>query len=706
MPVIPRESDIPAVTDKEVFQECAHRLKVAIEAEGDNRKHGEMALEFRDGHQWPDDLYNQRKIDKRPSLTINHTNTFCRRVVNNMRQQRPRIKVHPVGNGADQEVADVIGGLIRHIENRSNASVAYDTAGESAVNIGWGYFRILTEYMDERSFDQEIKIAPIRNVFTCYIDPSAQLPDGSDMDWFIITHKMKRQDYKREYPDAQNIEFRRTDISDGEWESKDEIRLAEYFRVSKVKDTLYRMTNGDSLFEQDMRILKADLEAAKVTKAKGPNGYITRESFRRQIEWFQLNGETVIDKRILPGRWIPIVRCEGNVLELNGQVRRKGMIWDLMDVARMYNYWVTKQTEVMALTPLAPWVGAAGQFDGHDEWQDANQRPYNHLEYEPTYIEQPDGSRTPMPPPQRTPPVPVQEGFVNAAMGAKQDLMAIAGMPHEPAQDTPGTVVSGIAIQRRNALSDIGHFQYYDNQTLAIAQCGRICLDWIPVYYSTARMQRIIGEDGVPNMVQVNQPQPNPENPAIAKVKNDLTVGRYDVVMDTGPGYETKRIEGADAMLDLLKTPLAEPIAKLGADLVVRNMDFAGSGDLADRLMPMTPEGMQKVIEKLPKDAKGIVTAMQQQMQGLQQELQKAQLEIKYKTTVEKGWMDVEREKAKESNTTKQIDTHVKSVTARDVAEIKAGATLLNTHVEAAHNRVAAHEALAAAENAEKAPIQ
>jgi len=45
--------------------------------------------------------------------------------------------------------------------------------------------------------------------------------------------------------------------------------------------------------------------------------------------------------------------------------------------------------------------------------------------------------------------------------------------------------------------------------------------------------------------------------------------GRYDVVMDTGPGYETKRLEGAESMLELLKTPLAEPIVKVGSDVIV-----------------------------------------------------------------------------------------------------------------------------------------
>jgi hypothetical protein len=698
-------------------QECAQRLRLCAEAETDNRAAGMAAMEFRDGNQWPDDLYNQRKIDKRPSLTINHTNTFVRRVVNNMRQQRPRIKVHPVGEGADVTKANVIAGLIRHIENLSQAAIAYDTGGESAVTIGWGYWRVTSDFVAPDSMDQELKINPIRNPFTVYMDPGSVMPAGEDADWVIISHKMKRQDYAREYPDADKISYQYTGSGDelSEWETKDDIRLAEYYRVRKTRDTLYRMTNGMCLFKDQMEELSAELAAAKVTIAKDQSGkQVSRPSTRRLVEWYQLNGLKIVDRRAqgddpLPDEWIPVIRCEGNVIDLNGRIRRKGMVADLMDPARMYNYWRTMETELLALAPKAPFIVAAGQLDGHPEWKDANQKPYSALVYEPAFVEQPDGSKQVLPPPQRMQPIPVPAGAVQAAQGAQQDLMAVAGMPHEPSADVPGAAISGVALQRRQALSDIGHFQYYDNQTRAIAHTGRILLQLIPFYYDTARMQRIIGEDGVPSMQGINQPMPSGDGTAIMQVKNDLTVGRYDVVMDTGPGYETKRLEGAESMLELLKTPLAEPIVKVGSDVIVRGMDFNGASDLADRLMPTNPESMNKLVASLPKEAQGVVQAMQQQMAQQSQVIQHLQLEIKYKSDIEKGWMGVERDKiatkqkeSHESNLTKKEDTHVRAVTARDVAEIQAGGQLLKSHVDAAHETVARRETLAAAEKAEK----
>ena len=334
------KEDEQGVTDEEIWQEAANRLRIAIEAEGDNRSKAVEALNFLDGKQWDDDLYNKRRIARRPSLTINHTMTFRRRVVNNMRQQRPRIKVHPVGDGADVAKAEVISGVIRHIENLSTAAVAYDTAGASAVDIGWGYFRLIADYISADSMDQEIKILPIRNAFTVYFDPDSVMPSGSDAEWCLITEEMKRTEYKLKYPKAKNVECLRTGTGDNQamWETKTKIRLAEYYRIYKKKDTLLQLSNGMAVYKSNLKYLQSDIDAA--------GAMITgeRPTMRRFVEWYRINGTDIVERRQegleesgkgpLPGEYIPVIRCEGNTLDLNGHVRRKGMIEDLMDPAR------------------------------------------------------------------------------------------------------------------------------------------------------------------------------------------------------------------------------------------------------------------------------------------------------------------------------------------------------------------------------------
>lgn len=722
------QDDAPAETDGDIFLEACARLKICEDAESENRTDGLIALGFRDGNQWDEAIAKARSLEQRPALTINHTNTFCRRVENQLRQQRPRIKCHPVGDGADVDTAATVNGLIRHIETLSNASVAYDTGVISAINIGWGYWRIVGDYIDERSFEQELKILPIRNTFTVYMDPAAVMPAGEDQNWCLISETMTRQEYKRRYPEAPNAEWQADAPGDLSllWESKTHVRLAEYFRIHEVKDELYRLSDGSVK-------LKSELTSKPILQAVGLTIVAKRPTTRRVVQWFRLNGKEVVDKKELPGSHIPVIRCEGNVLDVNGEVKRKGMVKDLMDPARMFNYWRTAQTERYALTPKAPWVAYEEVIEGHPEWTDANQRSYSVLVAKA--VPGPNGELLPLP--QRTQPAQVEAGMSEAAQGAEHDLMGIAGMPQEN-PEIQGRVISGNKyLQRRQGMADLTHFQYYDNQMLAIMWTGIILLELIPFYYDTDRMQRIIGDDGVPKMTGINQKaeeQDESGNP-VWRVKNDLTVGRYDVVMDTGPGYQTKREEGAEAMMELLNTPLGEVIVKTRPDLIIRNMDFAGADELADSIAPTTPEGMEEAMKALPKAAQAIVQSLQQQLTQAQQTVQSQALEIKYAGDIKKMQDEGQTRRTLITTTGKAHDTetraqsddansqrdfagwvsevdknvdaklevaNIQRSTALDVAEIKVGGQLLNTRVEAAHEERAADKAIKAGQTDRK----
>lgn len=710
MPQPPTDFDKPAVTAEEIFAEADERLRISIEENGENTTLAIEDLEFEDGNQWPDDLYKMRRIQRRPTLTINMTRRVVREICNNMRQQRPRIKVHPTGEGAQIEDAKVWAGLIRDIENHSNADYAYDVAGECAVKIGWGYARVHADWVGPDSWDQLLRILPIRNPLTVYDDPTAVLPSGCDRDWLIVSEELKRQEYKRKYPKAKNYEWAKGGPGDEGrlWESKEKIRLAEYFRIYKQADGLYLTVDGRSVY-------KSQLKAEDVIAKDGSGKEIERRSHRRIVQWFRLNGKEVIDSRSLPGMWIPFSRCEGNVMDVNGQVRRRGVVRDLKDVNRMLNYWETCNTEIIALAPRSRFMAAEGQLDGHPEWNDYNQKSYKALVYKPVHTNPDDPNSPILPPPELIEPMQVQAALVDAVTRAHQDLMMLAGMPHEPRADVPGAVVSGKALRERQAQSDRSHFQYYDNQTQFIEHIGEILVDLIPHYYSESRIQRIIGEDGVPQMVQLNQPTQgqSPDGAIIHEIKNNMRSGRFSIVMDTGPGYETKRQEGQEAVIDLLKTPLAEPIVKTGADLIVRNMDFAGADDLADRLLPTNPQGMQKALQQLPKEAQGIVQGLMTQLQQAQQTIQNQALEIKY--GIAKAHLaaetkahdtlvraDTTRHDTETRATTELAKAHIDSVTKRDVAEIQVGGKLIDTKVQAEHERELARETAKAAERAEK----
>ncbi len=428
-----RNLDKDATNDKAIYMEARDRLSIAVESESANRWSAKADLEFREGAQWDKQPYTTAEAMNQPELTINLTDALVRRVVNNMKQQRPRGKAHPVGDGANIDKAEVINGIGRHVEYRSEAGIAYDWGGEMAVTMGWGFWRVLEEWASPSSMVKELRIAPIFNTFSVYMDPAAVLPTGSDADWVIITEKIKRTEYKIRYPRTEAIAFTDTGRSDDkDWEDREMIRLAEYFRVHEKAEKLYMLRSPDgqeyTRYESEMPSPEA-LEAAKIEVLA------ERDSSRRTVQWFMLNGTKIVDRGELPGQWIPVIRCQGNAVNIDGKVKRRGMVRAMQDPARMVNYGETAKIKRLGLTPQAPWVAAEGQLEGHPEWSDTNNTAHPVLEYKPLTIPSALGGELLLPPPQRQPPAQVEAGFSELVQGMRTNLLAVAGMMHDPGLD-------------------------------------------------------------------------------------------------------------------------------------------------------------------------------------------------------------------------------------------------------------------------------
>ncbi len=653
-----RDLEHDATSKRAIFEEARDRLQIVVEDESENRWAAKADLVFREGAQWDKQPYTTAEEMNQPELTVNLTDALVRRVINNMKQQRPRGKAHPVGDGADVDKAAIINGIGRHIENRSDAGLAYDVGGEMAVSMGWGYWRLVAEYVACDLFEKDIRIVPIRQTFTVYMDPSAILPTAADAQWCLITTKMKRTEFKRLYPRAPNIQWNDTGKSDGrDWEDKEEIRVAEYFRIVEKAAKLYRLKEpGKDPYTryEDELPSREGLEAAHAEILE------TRESSKREVQWFRLGGTEVLERQVYPGTWIPVIRCEGNAVDIDGKIKRRGMVRSMQDPARMVNYGLTAMIKRLALTPQAPWIAAEGQLEGHQEWSDTNNTAHPVLTYKPLTIPSALGGEIMLPPPMRQPPAQVEAGFAEFVQGMQTNLLAVAGMLHDPGLDAQGQVVSGRALRQRQKVSDQSHFQYYDNQTLAIAHTWRIILEWIPhIYHEPRRIQRIIGDDGTPSLVTLNEKQRGVEDQALESVKNDLSVGRYDVVMDTGPGYETRREEGAESLISLLSVqPLAGLVAQVGADLVFRSLDHPYMQELADRITAQTPEGLRKLMAEMPAQAKSVIQALANENAKLKQALQAAG------SGLTKAHLDA---------VAKAHDTETRAATQKQTEELRAG---------------------------------
>jgi hypothetical protein len=571
---------------------------------------------FRNGDQWPQEIRASRTIEKRPCLTINKMPTFVHQITNDQRQNRPAINVSPVGDKSDPETAKMLRGLIRQIERRSRADLAYDTGFDSAVTMGWGYWRILTEYENETSFDQSLRIERILNAFSVYLDDNSVAPDGSDAQWAFITKLMPRAEFKREYPKALVTEFQEMGTGDAtaRWGDTNEfIRVAEYFYYEYKERELVMLADGSKGYFDELPAAKQGVPVIK-----------RRTVQAKTVKWTTITAHEVLDESTWPGKHIPIIKVIGDEMDIEGQINYTGIVRAAKDPQRMYNFWVTSETEMVALAPKAPFIGAEGQFEGHEQkWKQANNKSYSYLEYKPTSI-----AGKAVPPPQRQPYDGPPQAIIAAKMAAAQDMQAVTGIRFDATLQERMYDESGKALRELKRVSDIGSFHYIDNLARSLRYTGVQLIDLIPKVYDTERVLTILREDDSEEKITIdpNLPQPyaqiEDDQGGVERLYNP-TLGEYEVAVTIGPNFATKRAEAADSMMLFLKAvPQAAPVV---ADLIAKNMDWPGADEIAERLETQLPPAMlDEKLKKLPPEARGIVSALTTQMQQMQQEHQRA----------------------------------------------------------------------------------
>ena len=685
------DSDYADNDEEAIIDEAKDFLRFCSDNDSNNRVEALDDLKFAGGDQWPVEIQNSRQLESRPFLTINKIDAYCRQIANSQRQQRPRIKAHGMNTDSDEKIAQIITGICRHIEEQSDADAAYDNAFDFAVRMGWGYWRLTTDYVRPDSFDQEIYIKRIENPFMVYFDPNSNEPDGSDAEKCLITEVVSKEVFRKMYPNAETdagFTPRGTGDSQSEWITKEDIRIAEYFYTEYKHTKIVLLSDGTTVYEDDM-------PSQDMMLAAGIYEVSRRVTVKKQIKWCKLTGMEVLEKRDWAGKYIPVVPVYGQQLIVDSKKKKFGLTRMAKDPQRMYNFWSTALTESVALAPKAKWLLAEGQDEGHeDEWTQANIKSMPVLRYKQT-----DSEGRPAGVPTRLQPEPPPTGMVTALEGLNADLMAVVGI-YDPSQLPQGNQ-SGKAIQGQQMQTDMTNFHYYDNLTRSIKQTGRIILDLIPHVYDSERALRIIGDDGKGEIVSLNQKVQDEQG--VEQILNNVTVGEYDVVMETGPGYSSKRQEAVDSMIQMLQVD--PQLMQQAGDLIFRNMDFPGADIIADRLAAANP--LAQIDEKadIPPQVQMQLAQSQQVIQQLQQQLQAMQMDMKYGATVKQQQEEAETQRKRMDIAARvhdiQLkteatanDTVVKTETQKEIERMKAQLALMMAELDVRSERAALDEAI------------
>jgi hypothetical protein len=608
--------------DNDILKVALDRFEMAAGAEGEWRTNATADLRFCANDQWDAGARSTRALTGRPCLTSDRISPAVRQIVNESRQNRPAIEVDPKGDGANVDTAHIIAGLIRDIEYQSNADTAYDTAEEYAVKTGLGYFRLFAEYEAADTFDQVLRVKLIDDPLSVYFDPDHHEADGSDAEWAFIVKELDRKTYSRLYNQTDLAKMtswgRRAgfDAYNRGWVGKDRVRVAEYFYKVYTEKTLYHIAefiqNAQGVLQFFQETTTFDKPSKEDLDSKRAVILNTRTATETTVKWDVLNGHEVISSSDWPGCYIPVFPVKGEEFWVDGKRITMGAVRRARDMQQIINFMVSEQVEAIDLSNKAPFIVAAGQIDTFEEmWANANQRNYAYLEYNQVDT---DGKQAPAP--YRAQAEPPIQAISATRTQAADDLKAIFGI-YEAAEGAMGNETSGVAIIARKEQSSNSNFHYYDNLVRAIKHLGRVLVDVIPTYYDTARSVRIVKPNGEQEVVAINQYIAEKDK------KYDMSTGKYDVIVKTGPSYQTKRqkmVENASALI--AQYPAAGPAI---ADLVVAASDFEGNMEIAARLRAMVPQAILDATgenDDQAGDPKAQLAAVRQKLQQATQAIQ------------------------------------------------------------------------------------
>lgn len=646
-----KKTKAKAKDEKSKLELLRERDKAAREADRDNRVKAMEDMKFVHvpEHQWDEQVRKERGL--RPCYEYNKTRVTIKRVVNDMRANRPQAKIRGTEEG-DKDTAEVYEGLFRNIWNVSDADTVIDAAAEYQVGGGMGAWRVSVDYADDGAFEQDIKIEEIRNPFCLYPDPACQDPLKRDARYWILNSRISKTAYEARWPKAEVVDYEDDSEFDDEddWEDEESVRIVEYWYKEPVTKTIYLLADGKTVEEVP--------QGAQVVKQ--------REVRTHKIKMCIASGKAILEEADWAGSEFPFVLVYGESVIIDGKHHWFGLTRFAKDAAKSYNYAMTSIIETVALSPQAKWWATPKQADGHiEKWNVA------HKENIPFMLANVDPQQPGFP--QMMPPPQVPAALINIAQMSSEDIKSVTGI-FDASLGKQANETSGIAIKARQQQGEIAVFNYMDNLAKGIRRTAEIVVDLIPKIYDTPRAIRILGVDSAEKYVKVNAP-----DPVTGEVTNDLSRGKYDVTVTVGPSFATQRQEASEFYMMLAQK---DPnMMMFAGDLVHKSTDYIYSDEIAERYQAMLPPPIQALIGQgsdLPPEAKQAVMQAQQAMQMVQQQaalVQQAAAELEQKDSeVQKALSDLA---VKEANFKATVATEMAKITTKEAglmaSEAKAG---------------------------------
>ena len=662
-----------------------------------------------DSTHWDKAKLNEYHLLGKPALTINKTPQYVHQITAQARANRPTGTVIPVDDKADVETAEVLQGIGRNIEARSDADVAFVTAAEAAARIGWGWVKVIAEYVGDDTFDQDLTIKRMLFPRAFYHDPSAVEFDLSDMRYGFeilrLGRDQFRDEYERDAPEPDTFKDLNLDVQLEDWAPEGRATVMHYWWFDYVADRLFEFVDGQKKL---LSTLSAAPKASEVKRNRPVRRRTIKHAIVSGVDILEGEEKPVeadeewepVDGIEWPGQRIPYFPCVGEERPIGDKVDRRGVVRDQKDPARAYDFWTSKLTEkigdelkrppIVDIRTIAPFKAI---------WDARNVGNYAYL---PVNLENPDDPTKPLPGPAAFPSGDAAgiSAIVMAIRQADADQQSTAGFYDPSLGKRESMNQSGVAIARLQQQSGQAASFYQSNLARCVRSVWKELVWLIPKFYDAARIVRILGLDNeravivhagadkapTPDQVAAFYAAQGISPEAAQKVKHvfDVGSGQYDVMVSTEASYADQRQRDLETLGALWKADPA--LAPLSADIAVENTELRKKQTLIKRLRASNPALAENSQEpQVPPALLMQVQAMQQAIQKLQMERAAKVLDLQSRERIEAARL-VSAEKRTAMTTQASLDATAAKLSVQQALDaIARDHALLHQHLDQYH---------------------
>jgi hypothetical protein len=698
----------------------------------------------------------------KPIFTYNKLYDYYRKLIGEQRFNTYDIEITSINGLCAQKDITLRGDIIRGIEAKSHADIAYQTAFASAVSGGLGAIRLRTDYLNAKSFEQEIFIEPVIFAERVFYDPISKTATKTDGSFMGEYEQMKREDFIEKYP---NIPYPTSfpvnyNTRFFNWGDKQNITICQYFRKEWFNFTLYQLDNGQTVTKKEYLKMKKDYEAGippeenndqdedpvnneimaqspmapqqplqppqqqgmpgqpqqppmpqqmpmqQPQMAAGiqplPQIVTKRKSRDYKIMGYKAIAGHILEKSEWPSKEFPYAMVLGDEVTIDGEQIIVSLTRYAKDPQRFVNFLASDLAQAAKNNRREQFLATADNIAGYERFWKNPANMAGVLPYNPDSITKEKPERLPVP--------ELPNSLVINIQQADKDLRSIIGYPQEMGGQSFGQL-TGKAIREMQRVGHSSNLVFFANLERAQEQIGRTILKMLPKIYDTQRILPAIGVNGKSRQVTVNKP-------IAGGMTNSLFEGDFDITVSSGASYAVQKEEALQAITQLIAgwNPQVSPLV---ADILAKNIDIEDNIELVNRFKTLIPPQVTAQMEGKPpppppppspdqqlQQQKLKLGAMKEQNAQAAQQNQQQLNQVK----LESAQMEFQATRIRALSEAQNAGLNYKASIAESAAKVAAAhATISDKHFEAVkhiHDLTSSDDLVQAPKSGDKNPIQ